>query len=445
MESFDRHVPALVPPPVTPPVTPSVTPSVDGGTAGGSSSEGRIVAGVAADLAGAFGVDPVIVRIGLVVLSFAGGAGVVLYGLLWLRGVESPARPAARIASLRASAAGGPATSIERTGLGLAAVGLLLTLRELGLWFGDGLVVPVLLGGVGSVLVWSRADARDRAHLTRRLPIPAALSAALRRGGAHLPAPTVSPLRLVGGTALVALAMLALLAANDALGALRELSLALFAAVIGLGLLFGPWALRLVELAGHERRARIREEERGDLAAHLHDSVLQTLALIQRSADDPQRMVALARRQERDLRGWLFEGHVAPDAANLSGALTAAVTALEDATGVVIQLVRVGDAPMDTTLTAMVAAMREAVVNVGAHAGTGEADVYVEVTERDVAVFVRDRGPGFDPMQVEEDRSGIRLSIRGRLERIGGTAEVRTAPGEGCEWELRVPRTERVT
>jgi signal transduction histidine kinase len=403
---------------------------------------GRIVAGVAADLARALGLDPVVVRISFVVLSLAGGTGVLLYGLLWLRGVEDPGRPAARLAALRAETAGGPATPAEQTGLALAAAGVLLALRAAGLWFGDGLVLPVLFGGVGSALVWSRADAGDRARLTRRLPVPAALTAALRRNGSDLPAPTVSPLRLVGGTALVALAMLALLAANDALGALRDLGVALLAAAIGLGLLFGPWALRLVEQAGEERRARIREEERGDLAAHLHDSVLQTLALIQRAAGDPQRMAALARRQERELRRWLFEGRVGPDAATLSGSLTAAVTALEEATGVEIQLVRVGDAPMDAALTALVAALREAVMNIGAHAGTGEADVYVEVTDDAITVFVRDRGPGFDPSEVAEDRSGIRLSIRGRLERVGGTAVLRTAPGEGCEWELRLPRTQ---
>jgi signal transduction histidine kinase len=365
----------------------------------------------------------------------AGGAGLFLYALLWLRMMRtgSELRPSDRPADMA------PLDAAGQVGLAIAFLGLLLLLRAAGLWFGDELVVPVAFGAVGSVLIWSRADARGRAQLRNLLPLPRPLRGSFRP--AAVPALRVSPARILGGTVLVGIAMVALLAANDALVAMRELGVAVLAAAIGLALLFGPWAIRLIEAAGLERRARIREEERGEIAAHLHDSVLQSLALIQRASDDPQRMAAIARRQERELRRWLFEGRAAEDASTLAGALEAAIAALEDTHGVTVELVRAGDAPLTPPLTALVAAVREAIGNAARHAGVPALSVFVEVGEQEVVAFVRDRGVGFDPAAVMADRSGIRHSIRGRLERHGGRSELTTAPHEGCEWELAVPRS----
>lgn len=304
-----------------------------------------VLAGVAADLADRLGLDPVIVRIAFVVLTFAGGAGVLLYALLWLRLVRAPDR-------VPAPPAAHPADATARAGLALAFVGLLLLLRAVGLWAGDAVVVPVLLGAVGSVLIWSRADDGDRARIGMTLRLPAPVRGFLddvgrgsggRDGG---PVLATSPLRLVGGIVLIGGAMLGLLAANDAIVAARQLVVVALVAAGGLALLFGPWALRLLETASRERRARIREEERGEIAAHLHDSVLQSLALIQRAGDDPQRMAAIARRQERELRRWLFEGRSEEDATTLAGALEAAVGAVEASHDVHVELVRVGDAPL---------------------------------------------------------------------------------------------------
>ncbi len=365
------------------------------------------------------GVDPVVVRLALVVLSAAGGAGVLLYGILWLVKVRDP----------RPVAAAPPVDSAGAVGLALALAGLLLLLRAVGLWFGDGVVVPVTLGAVGSFLIWTRSDDRERARLT----------GALRLQGSPL---RIAPARIATGVALVAVAMVAFIAANDALTAIRQLGVALVAASIGLGLLFGPWALRLAETAREERRVRIREEERGEIAAHLHDSVLQTLALIQRSGDDAQRMTMLARRQERELRRWLFEGRTEDDASTLSGALVSTVATLEEDPGIGIELVRVGDAPLTPAVLGLVAAVREAVGNAARHAGVRTVAVFVEVTDDEVVAFVRDRGLGFDPETVADDRSGIRHSIRGRIERRGGRAVLTTAVGQGCEWELAVPRGE---
>jgi len=382
----------------------------------------QVLAGVAADVARRLGLDPVVVRMALLVLTLAGGAGVLLYAVLWLR----LARPGPSGQLPPPAAPAPPPDASGRLGLALMFLGVLLVLRALGLWFGDALVIPVALGAVGSVLIWSQADVSGRARLSRVLRLPG-------RSALH-----ASPARLVGGIVLVAVAMVALLVANDALVAVRELGVAILAATLGLALLFGPWAIGLVEAVGLERRARIREEERGEIAAHLHDSVLQSLALIQRAGDDPQRMAAIARRQERELRRWLFEGRSDEDASTLSGALDAAVSALEDAHGITIELVRVGDAPLTRALAALVAAVREAVGNAARHAGVTTVSVFVEAAEDEVVAFVRDRGRGFDPDAVAEDRSGIRHSIRGRLERRGGRAVLTTEPGDGCEWELAV-------
>jgi signal transduction histidine kinase len=168
--------------------------------------------------------------------------------------------------------------------------------------------------------------------------------------------------------------------------------------------------------------------------------VLQTLALIQRSADEPARMAQLARRQERELRHWLFEGRSGEDATTLRGALEAVVAEIEADHDVELDLVRVGDVPLDATMAALVAAVREACTNAARHSGDARISCFVEVRDDEVVAFVRDRGNGFDPTAIAEDRSGVRHSIVGRLERRGGRAVVESAPGQGCEWELAVPR-----
>jgi signal transduction histidine kinase/phage shock protein PspC (stress-responsive transcriptional regulator) len=384
------------------------------------------VAGVAGGIGQRLGVDPMLVRIGFAVLAFAGGTGILAYGLLWaLLPLESDE-----------PAAGRPATLQQGVALALITLGLLLLLRSLGLWFGDALVVPVLLIAAASAVVWTRSDESDRTRWTGR---PAeALSAAAT-------AP-VSPLRIVAGTVLVAGAIAGFVAATDAVVAVRDVGLALVAAVAGVALLFGPWLWRLWTALGSERRERIRQEERAELAAHLHDSVLQTLALIQRSSDQPRRMVALARRQERELRSWLYGAATTPGhPGRLGDAVDAVVEEVEAIHDLAIGSIVVGDVVVDEHVAALLAALREACVNVAKHAGVAEADVYVEVEDDAVVAFVRDRGRGFDRDAVPDDRQGIRRSILDRLERHGGRATIVTGPGEGTEVELCVPRPEAPT
>jgi signal transduction histidine kinase len=208
----------------------------------------------------------------------------------------------------------------------------------------------------------------------------------------------------------------------------------------GLLLIAGPWLWRLAVERDAERAARIRSDERADVAARVHDSVLQTLALIQRHAGEPKRVASLARRQERELRGWLYADRpLGDDGASVVAALQAAAADVEDTYDVRVELASSGDAPVDG---AVVLAAREAMTNAAKFAGVEEIDVFVEVTDDELAVFVRDRGAGFDRPEVPGDRRGLVESIEGRLERSGGRATIVSTPGEGTEVELRVPRSE---
>jgi len=208
---------------------------------------------------------------------------------------------------------------------------------------------------------------------------------------------------------------------------------------VGIGLVFGPWLWRLANDLAEERRERVRSQERAEVAAHLHDSVLHTLALVRRSADDPRRVVSLASRQERELRSWL-SGRPSAPSRSLGGALDAIVGQVETDHGVPIEIVKVGDCELDVRIEALLAAAREAMVNAARHSGARSIDVYAEVDASRALVFVRDRGVGFDPDAVAANRHGVRDSIVGRMARHGGDAVIRSSAGEGTEIRLELPR-----
>ncbi len=397
------------------------------------SEEDWLVAGVCGGLGARLGVDPVVLRLALVALSFAGGAGIAIYLVLWA--VTEDQLGPTRVSTPRRT------TTQQSASIALITVGLLLLLREMGLWFGDGLVWPVAVATLGSGLLWARDDESRLSWLRRgpgeEAPVATSLGSSLAQVGL---------VRMIVGGALVAVGMVGFLAANDRLGAVTDLALAFLVAVVGLGLVFGPWLSRLVGQLGAERRERIRTEERAAVAAHLHDSVLQTLALIQRAADQPARTRALARRQERELRAWLYgqAGEGSGDQPGTFGeALARLATDIEQDHDVRVEAVVVGDGPIDAPGRELLAAVREAVANAARHAGVDAVDVFLEGDESEVVATVRDRGAGFDPDEVADDRHGVRHSIRGRLKRAGGQASLTTAPGEGTEWELRVPRPDR--
>jgi signal transduction histidine kinase len=434
--------PGVPSPPISPPPAVPPPPAPDGAVPSGGSrwtlgltrrEEGRVVAGVAAGLGARLGVDPVLIRIGIGLLVFAGGVGVLLYALAWallpLAEEDGPPRRTA--------------TTQQGVALALITLGVLLLLRVAGLWFGDALMFPLVLAAAASAVLWWRSDEEQRQSWQRRAlgpPRPGDATSRRRvlRSAASAP---VSPVRVVIGTVLIAGAIAGFVAATDAVTAAQDLLVAVVTATAGIALLFGPWLWRVLDQLGAERRARIRQEERAELAAHLHDSVLQTLALIQRSSDQPRRMVALARRQERELRAWLYAG--GPDtgpATTLEQAVTEVAEEVETLHDVSVEVVVVGDLALDASTGALVAALREAMVNAAKHAGVDRVDAYLEVEEDEVQAFVRDRGVGFDPEAVPADRQGIARSIVARVERHGGACVVRSDPGAGTEIELRMPR-----
>ncbi|HWB71500.1 MAG TPA: PspC domain-containing protein [Egibacteraceae bacterium] len=382
----------------------------------------RVLAGVAAAAGRRLGVDVVFVRVAFAVLSLAGGAGALLYLLAWAVTPEAPGgdpRPS-------------PAPNLRRaTALGMQVLGAMLLLRFFGLWLGDPLVWPLTLAAVGSSVLWARSDAPERARWTalasRHRPLQAVVSS-----DASLP-------RRMVGAVLAMAGVFALLAANVPLADLGGAVVAFGLALAGLALLLGPGIWRLVQQVGDERRERIRSEERAEIGAHLHDSVLHTLALIQRS-DSLQEMATLARSQERELRAWLQGRTQRSDAETVQSALEALAARIEANHHAAVNLVVVGDAPLDEQLGAVVAAAGEAATNAARHSGADDVSIYVEIEPDTVTAYVRDEGEGFDPAAVPAERRGIAHSIRGRIRRHGGTVTIDSQPGEGTEITMAVPR-----
>jgi signal transduction histidine kinase/phage shock protein PspC (stress-responsive transcriptional regulator) len=398
--------------------------------------QGRIVAGVAAGLADTFGLNANVVRCGFVVLSVASGFGVILYGAAWA--LMPPADP-----DYERPVRTDGADPISTLAFAAIVLGGLLFVRAFGLWPGDVIVWPLAAALVGLALLAlhgpvADADLSDKPDwaVLDKLPPEAADAVTVligtRRGALA---------RMIAGGFCMLAGVVAFVATVDSWDALRSALLATFAVVVGLALVIGPGVMRLAHAFVTERQERIRADERADVAAHLHDSVLQTLALVQRRADDPREVVRLARLQERELRSWLLGGD-AP-AANTSESLGAALEELaasvETETGVPVEVVRVRDCDVEGTEPLLLAA-REAILNAARHSEAAAVSVYLEVEADNATVFVRDRGKGFDIDAVPADRGGVSHSIVGRMERAGGSASIRSTIGEGTEVELRLPR-----
>ncbi len=301
----------------------------------------------------------------------------------------------------------------------------------------NGYLWPLLIIGVGAAMVWRQADNSRRAHW-----------AAATKRSRWLPL-----LRTAAGAVLVALGVGAFVVGRSASAQAESLSLVFQASVallVGIALLVGPYVVRMVQDLSEERTMRIRAQERAEVAAHIHDSVLHTLTLIQRNAEKPREVARLARAQERDLRAWLYKSAERPaqpeeedEPGTFAESVRATVAEVEDHHGVPIEVVCVGDCALEEPLLAQLQAAREAMVNAAKYGGEGgPVRVFAEVEGRTVFVSVRDRGPGFDPDSVPADRMGVRESIIGRMQRNGGTARVRSTPGEGTEVELTMERSE---
>ncbi|OUC78532.1 ATP-binding protein [Gordonia lacunae] len=373
---------------------------------------GRVVAGVAGGLADHLGVDVFRVRIVFVVLAALAGAGVAAYGLLWFfcpQGDDTAP----------------PAPGVRRQSLGLAMIGL-VAMAVVGFAASGtpaSYLVPFVFIALGASLVWREFDTSHRAPRT----------------------PLLTWTRLIGGVALVVGGLVVVVVAGDrSFGGLNSTILAVGATLIGVVLLTVPLWMRLLRTLNEERSARIRNAEREEIASHLHDSVLQTLALIQKKAGRPEEVARLARSQERELRAWLF-GDPATERGSLAAALRSVGAEVEDAYGIEVEIITVGDLRPTNTRdakrwSALVGATREALVNAAKHSGERAVDVYGEITDDEVEVYVRDRGVGFDLAAVDDDRQGISRSIRARVERMGGRVRITSTPGRGTNVGLMMPR-----
>lgn len=375
-------------------------------------SDGSVVAGVCAGLAEHLGLRVIHVRLAMVLLATLSGAGVAVYAVLWAIAPTGPAREGTPPADAKELRRG-------KALVALAVVGSVLSFM-LATATGLNVIVPVLVVALGAGLVWQQYD----------------------RGGKVVPRSAFDWARVTAGATLVVVGLAVVVLGQVELAALRSSLLAVVATLVGVCLLSVPVGLRLWHSLEEERAARIRESERSDIASHLHDSVLQTLALIQKRSDDPAQVSRLARRQERELRQWLFGAgsRMSSGATTVSGAVEVMVGDIEDSYGLrVDQVVVGGDGPVDDAQDAVLGAAREALVNVAKHAGVDTADVFVENDGRTLSAFVRDRGSGFDPDSVDGDRHGLAQSIRHRVESRGGTVTVRSTLGRGTEIGIEMP------
>ncbi len=368
----------------------------------------RLLGGVASGIAAEIGIDPMWIRLGFVGLFAIGGWGALLYLVLF---------GAISLADYNGYGASAPPTVKGRSGLrrlagtALVVAGLAVLLAGLG-GLPQRVIWPVGLVGAGLVIALRRGAVRSQ--------VVGALVAA------------------VGAFALVQTADLGPAVSSQVVAAV---------VVVSVFVMSAPWWWRLVTDLDAERQARIRADERADVAAHLHDSVLQTLTLIQNGLNDgnvdPQQMAHLARKQERELRNWLDPDRASRSGDSVRGRLDQIASEVEEMYGVPVEVVCVGDVLVDDRIDALLAAGREATMNAARHSGASRVDLYAEIRPEHIELFVRDTGKGFDRDAVDPDRRGLRQSVEGRMERIGGVARVHTVVGEGTEIEFALPTPQR--
>jgi signal transduction histidine kinase len=390
----------------------------------------RLGGGVASGVAAWKGFKVTTVRIAFVLLAVVtSGIAVAFYVVAWLL-IPAAGADTSIGAKARSDARG------IRLAAALASLLILVLLVAGALdagWFINW-AWPQVLSVAGLVLIWRNAPADEQATMRHLVePLEAATGGATPHKWTVVRL-TIAALLLFGGAGW-------LFSVHGSIALLRPLG-AIALVIAAIVLLLGPWWLRIARELVLERQARVRAEERADIAARVHDSVLQTLALIQRRADDPAKVIQLARLQERELRSWLFEGR-APNELDADLTFAAGVRQIqqdvETTYGVPVEAVTVGDSELDDNLSALLAAAREATVNAAKWSGADVISLFAEVEPAEVSLVVRDRGQGFDPGAVPADRKGLAESVHGRMTRRGGTATVSTAPGEGTKVTLKMP------
>jgi signal transduction histidine kinase len=376
------------------------------------SSRDRWLAGVAGAIAREIGVTPVVIRIGFVLLTLSAGIGLALYAAAWLSFTFYDERHRGRVYHPIPK---GRSSSHRQLGVASIVIGFMLFSKNvLAIGVDDAQLWPVAVAAFGMLLAWSS-------------------------GKVDWAAP-FELLRAVGGLTLAATGVIAFIALNFGASAAPKALLIATVVLSGVVLVVAPWLWRAASQVSEARADRRRANERAELAAHLHDSVLQTLSLIQRSAGDRSATLSLARRQERELRDWLSGKAGADSGCDFRARLMEVASEVEAQHGVPVEVVVVGEAPIDEGLSAALSAGREAMVNAAKHSGAARVDVYAELCESSLDLFVRDTGRGFDPTAVAADRRGVGESIVGRMQRAGGQASIASEPGRGTEVALMMPR-----
>jgi signal transduction histidine kinase len=378
-------------------------------------SDDRLIAGIAGGLRATTGIEVVYIRAAFLVLALVWGLGVVLYVAAWAATIDLPT------VDDKSEELAPPADRQTHVGAGLMLLAALITVRAIGIWPGDGLLWPAAAIVFGSAFLLDQRGIDSRDFLSSLVDPK---DSSMRRRS------IVGVVLLVAGLAIFA---------SSAVPQLGTTLLAVVITGVGLSVLFGPWIWRLANDLGAERSERVRQEERAEMAAHLHDSVLQTLALIQRT-EDPKRMLTLARHQERELRRWLYDRAPNAGTGSLSVLLQATVDRVEADLDMPVELVIAGGDVEGDLVAPLVAATGEALANAAKHSGAGRVSVYAEVSTDAIDVWISDQGKGFEVDDVEDDRRGIADSIVGRMRRHGGAATVASEPGEGTEVHLHIGR-----
>jgi signal transduction histidine kinase len=391
------------------------------------------VGGVCAGLAVRLGVRERTIRVLVVITCLFYGTGFLLYAAAWLFVARwgEDASIAQRLTHSRRE------SNLVLFGL-LVALVVLLALGTFARHGTGAVIWPLLLSAVALAAIWAGSSRDEKSHLEGVLSATPVLGAASARGWRAL------ALRVVPGVILAVIGLRLLRRIGGVWGGAVPAILGGGALALGLAILLAPWWLDNVRDLSRERRERVRAEERAKIAAHVHDSVLQTLTLIEKSADSPSDVVRLARAQERELRQWLFAPENAGKREDADGTFAQQLRRIESGVendyGITVELVVVGDCSGDPGVAAVSAATREAVVNAAKWAKVTRVSVFGEVEPAALSVYVRDTGVGFEPSQVADDRQGINQSIIGRMRSHGGDAQIRSTPGAGTEVHLTLSR-----
>jgi signal transduction histidine kinase len=393
-------------------------------------STNAVLGGVCAGLALRLGLRETLVRIGFVMLAAVFGLGLIVYMLMWLGTprVGEDQSIGLRLANKKREA--------EAFLLSVAVVIILLIgLYSLDLRATAAYAWSVLLSALGVGAIWRGASLDERRQLSSIIGDSPFEGTGSARGWRSI------VLRVVPGVAMAVVGLEILGQVGGTWRSFVPVILGSAALVVGILILLAPWWLQTARALTRERRDRVRAEERATMAAHIHDSVLQTLTLIERVAANEDEVVRLARAQERALRQWLFDPRSpTEDAGSTLASLAREIEQdVEGSYGVRVELVVVGDCPVDDDVVALAAAGKEAAINAAKWSGAGVVSIFVEVESHQVTMFVRDTGVGFDPAAIAGDRHGIALSIRQRMGQHGGEAVVKSEPGSGTEVQLTLP------